>query len=529
MMTDTKFPKPEEIQKEFEDFVQKRFGDQIKVFSKEVPFTKRPQNEKKSKPLKSKILANDNFQFNHTPKGITDYLDRFVIGQNEAKRALAIAICDHYNQVKHQTSQPEDPNNEHYVKQNVLMLGPTGVGKTYLIKQVAKLINVPFVKADATRFSETGYMGANVDDLVKDLVHQANDDMKKAQFGIIYIDEADKLATQSKSGGRDVSGRGVQLGLLKLLEETDVDLRASHDPASQMQAFLEMQQKGKIEKKVINSRYILFIVSGAFPGLEEITAKRLNKNTIGFQKEKGVKEDFEYLDHVSTNDLIEFGLEPEFVGRLPVRPSCHKLSVDQLYQVLKDSEGSILKQYVQSFKNYGITAQFTKGAIYEIAKKAEAEQTGARGLLTICEKALRDYKFELPSKGVKNLTIDTKVITSPKETLKEILKQSMLIVLTKEELEGVSLFEKYFAEQYQLNIKLNEEATIAVRNLSLELQIDILETCKIIFKTYEHGLKLVQQNTGQTNFSITGKMIKHPQTELERLVKESYCKTKLLH
>ena len=198
-------------------------------------------------PLKKQTF---DLKFDLKPKEVKQYLDRYVIKQDDAKKALAIAVCDHYNHVREVHENPKVADTD-YSKQNVVMLGPTGVGKTYLIRHIAKLIGVPFVKADATRFSETGYVGANVDDMIRDLVTQADDDIELAQYGIIYLDEVDKIATPPNIIGRDVSGRGVQIGLLKLMEETEVDLRAGYDAASQMQAMMEFQQKGKVEKRII--------------------------------------------------------------------------------------------------------------------------------------------------------------------------------------------------------------------------------------------------------------------------------------
>ena len=372
-MTDKKIPKPEDIQKEFEDFIQNRFGKSVQIIAQDFSSAFAKNKEAKKEDSNKQQSAEDNKQeisFDLKPQDIKIYLDRFVIGQDEAKKALSIAVCDHYNQIISQQNSADKTTAEFYAKQNVLILGPTGVGKTFLIKQIAKLIGVPFVKADATRFSETGYMGANVDDLIKDLVNQADGNIEKAQYGIVYLDEADKLAAAYGHQGRDVSGRGVQLGLLKLMEETEVDLKSGQDPASQMQAFLDMQQKGRVEKQIINTKNILFIVSGAFTGLDEIIEKRLNKNSIGFkQKQDRNAPTPTLLNEAATADFIKYGFEPEFVGRLPIRVACNPLTEEMLYEILRNSEGSIINQYIQSFQTYGIEAQFTDEALKSIAKQ----------------------------------------------------------------------------------------------------------------------------------------------------------------
>ena len=222
---------PESLQKEFSDLIKEKFGGHVQVMSMPgMPFAE-PDLEDDNldedmDPLES--IAD----FNYKPKDIKEYLDRFVIGQDEAKKALSIAVCDHYNHLRAQSES------DHYQKQNVLVLGPTGVGKTYLVKLISELIGVPFVKADATRFSEVGYMGANVDDIIRDLVQKAGGDIEAAEHGIVYVDEVDKLASKKDNTGRDVSGRGVQFGFLRLLENTDVDLNASHDIASQFKTFM---------------------------------------------------------------------------------------------------------------------------------------------------------------------------------------------------------------------------------------------------------------------------------------------------
>jgi endopeptidase Clp ATP-binding regulatory subunit ClpX len=243
---------------------------------------------------------------------------------------LSVALCDHYHAVRQALEGKPQTN---YAKQNVILVGPTGVGKTYLVRSMADLIGVPFVKADATKFSETGYVGGDVEDLVRDLVRRANGEVERAQYGIIYIDEIDKIAAASNSTGRDVSGRGVQTNLLKLMEETDVPARAPHDIAGQIQAMMEFTQgRGKKQPTVINTKHILFVVSGAFGGLEKIVRKRLREATIGFAGgSRSSTEDEHCLAQVQTRDFIDFGFEAEFIGRLPVRVVCHPLSVEDLF------------------------------------------------------------------------------------------------------------------------------------------------------------------------------------------------------
>src|SRR5690606_1694525 len=300
--------------------------------------------------------------------------------------------------------------------------GPTGVGKTYLIQNIARLIGVPFVKADATKFSETGYVGGDVEDLVRELVAQANGDVSLAESGIIYIDEIDKIAGVTNMSGRDVSGHGVQRNLLKLMEETEVPLRSPTDIASQMQAFMEFQTKGKIEKKTINTRHILFIVSGAFNGLTEIIKRRIGSKQIGFTEGKTSAREEEYLlDRVKSVDLIEYGFEAEFVGRLPVFVYCQPLSTEDLFNILKFSEGSLLRQYKRDFRAYGIDVYFTDDGMWAISEKASQEQTGARGLMSVCEKLFREYKYRLPDSEVKEFIVDAETVENPLGRLEELL------------------------------------------------------------------------------------------------------------
>jgi len=244
----------------------------------------------------------EQFEFNYKPREVKAHLDRFVIKQDEAKKVLSVALCDHYHHVRLALDGKESPN---YAKQNIILVGPTGVGKTFLIRNAADLIGVPFVKADATKFSETGYVGGDVEDMVRDLVRLAEGDVTRAQYGIIYIDEIDKIAAASNLSGRDVSGRGVQTNLLKLMEETEVPARSPNDIAGQIQAMMDFTQRGRKTPSTINTKHILFIVSGAFGGLEKIIRQRLREATIGFAaKDRPLETAEDVLAHGQTRDFI---------------------------------------------------------------------------------------------------------------------------------------------------------------------------------------------------------------------------------
>src|SRR3954462_1006830 len=291
---------PEEFQRQLQDLMRQHLQSGSTILSKAASIVE-PEDSGKS--------GDDLFEFDRKPRDVKAYLDRFVIKQDEAKKVLSVALCDHYHHVRIALEGIEQPN---YAKQNVILLGPTGVGKTYLIRSIADLIQVPFVKADATKFSETGYVGGDVEDLVRDLVRRANGEIKRAQYGIIYIDEIDKIAAAPNLSGRDVSGRGVQTNLLKLMEETDVPARAPNDIAGQLQAMMDVNNRGKKQPSTINTRHILFVVSGAFGGLEKIVRKRIRDAHIGFaaSSQAPLIED-RMLQHAETRDFIDFGFEPE--------------------------------------------------------------------------------------------------------------------------------------------------------------------------------------------------------------------------
>lgn len=522
-MTDKKYPSPEEIQSEFEDFVKKRFGGNVQVFTSNVNNgSDKNRNEKIEEP---EDTSDETFlpEFSKTPKEIKEYLDRYIIGQDEAKKALAIAVCDHYNHIRDHLTDNDDLGEE-YSKQNVLILGPTGVGKTYLVRKIAELIGVPFIKADATRFSETGYVGSNVDDLVRDLVTQADGDIEKAKFGIVYLDEADKIATPGKNQiGKDVNGRGVQFGLLRLMEDTDVDLQAGNDMQSQMQAIMDMQKNGKISKKIVNTRYILFIVSGAFSGLEEIITKRMATNTIGFNTDDKVEieDQAKIFSHAVTKDFIDFGFEPEFIGRLPVRVSCNNLTQEDLYKILLDSKGSIIRQYKSAFKGYNIDLEFDEESLHEISKLAYQEKTGARALLTVCEKTLREFKYHLPSSFVKKLVVTKEMVHSPLKELNNLLRKednSKLLLKCNQ----IAEYETYYKNQFELDISFGDDAKWKMAQISIDEKKEIKELCKELLDSYEHGLKLIERNTGKNKFKFDEDMIKNPKDYLDQMIMNSY-------
>lgn len=411
------FPSPEELQNEFQEMVRKKFGGAVQVISLDAQAPREPSSEEPSADETKKYQ----FDFDLTPQQMVAHLDKSIIGQAEAKRALALAVSDHY---RHIQAEQEGDVASHFQKQNVLLLGPTGVGKTFMVRSLAKLIGVPFVKADATRFSEVGYMGANVDDIIRDLVQQAKGDSKLAENGIVYVDEIDKIASPAHRMGRDVSGRGVQFGFLRLLEEADVDINGSHDIASQLRTLMNFQKKGKMAKETVNTKNILFIFSGAFPELVDIIKSRTNQNDIGINTPTlpRVEEQLNhYLPLVQSEDLVKFGFEQEFVGRLPVVTVCKSLSVDELYKILKDSEASIIRQHIRSFRHYGITLRFTDEALKAIAEKAAPQKTGARALVRVCEEILQDFKFELPALGVKELEVVPELVHNPKGYLQFLL------------------------------------------------------------------------------------------------------------
>ncbi len=568
--TGDNLPRPEEVEKEISDYLSRRFGDKVKIVSAALPEEDGARRDKTSAPRKK------NIDFNLKPADLKRFLDRYIVRQDRAKEILSTKICTHYNRAARagrEGGAREQPVGG--VKNNVLILGPTGVGKTYMIRLIAKRLGVPFVKGDATKFSETGYVGGDVEDLVRDLVREADGDLELAQYGIIYIDEIDKIASSGNVVGLDVSRTGVQRALLKPMEETEVELKVPHDPMSMMREMERMRREGAGAPRSVSTKNILFIMSGAFSTLSRLIRERVETQGIGFSAcVKSGREDASanYLSRVRAEDLVRYGFESEFIGRLPITAVLSPLSPSDLLEILKNPGNPIVLGKKLDFAAYGIDAVFSEEALALIAQNAALENTGARGLVSAMERALMGFEHALPSTAIRRLAVTAELVRDPEKALADLLARpdeparasefaaakaaerdrvaafftcraadlaekagvkltparailaadlytqnpadpEIVVRDLKERIEAVKKLEIRFLKDHDIDLVLDDDAVDLLVPAG-----DPEESYRRLTADFEYGLKLVKEKTGASRFVLSAADLADPEGHVKKLL-----------
>jgi len=571
-----RLPKTDELAKELTEFLSKKFGSRVKIiptatFIPDEDETVKPPPEDKDFEIK----------FDLKPEELVAYLDQYIVRQDHAKAVLATKICTHFNRIQYQRKHGDNVSDTvGRIKNNVLLLGPTGVGKTYIIKLIANKLGVPFVKGDATKFTEAGYVGADIEDLIRDLIREADHNVELAQYGIVYIDEVDKIAASRNSYGHDISRSGVQRALLKPMEETDIELKMGHDPIAMMEEFESYRKTGKRGNRVLNTKNILFIMSGAFADIKDIIKKRVADQKMGFgAKLASADEDALIMQKVKSEDLIEFGFESEFVGRLPVNAVLDPLSVNDLYTILKNPNNPTILGKKMDFMAYGIKIKFSDKALHMLAEQAYEEKTGARGLVSAIEGSILPFEKKLPSTDIKKVAITEEVINAPEKILEDLLKdphnskwtnqfncvateeqlnmveyiienknrltQRFKIELEKEDrIKNIAEFccqhimdletsfskvkqafghiqkiEDDFLKTHDIDLSFDDESVNYLIQKQLSDSLGMENFFNWLNKNFEYGLKLIREKTGKKTFLIPKAALIKPDTYLENLVK----------
>jgi endopeptidase Clp ATP-binding regulatory subunit ClpX len=571
---------PKQVERQLSEYLDNKYGDRSRALAPRL--CPMPNSDKIDE---DSVWSRINFSMR--PEEMVGYLDQYIVRQDEAKAVLATKVCTHFNRARYlaQRGGHDPADGVGLIKNNVLMIGPTGVGKTYMVKLIAAKMGVPFVKGDATKFSETGYVGGDVEDLIRDLVHEAGDDLEMAQYGIVYIDEIDKIASSHSLMGPDVSRTGVQRALLKPMEETEVDLKAAHDPISQIQAIEKYRKTGKREKRSLNTRHILFIMSGAFGTLPEIIKRRLNQKAVGFAadvREPG--KDQEYFHQLTSQDLVQFGFETEFVGRLPVTVVLEELSADDLYQILQNPNNPVVISKKRDFAAYGIELRLEDQALKLLAERAAQLGTGARALVSVLEKALLPFEKRLPSTDIRELLVTPEMVADPQGSLERLLadpgdaalglrfeeaarqeRLELLKMIAKREalyqdrldrsltparmdliadeyyrvgmtlgaafenilerIQGVREFEVSFFERYGIRIHFTETAEVAILAGVAAEDCTLSTYFNRLDQVLEPGLKLVRDRTGQMDFLLPEEAVLDTEAFLRGLFQQHYTKT----